>query len=218
MSWFGLTDGWYCIDVGAAKLLRYAGEATDPFDARMDYYVARLWEDLMELLPAALEPVPDDLKDLLTGEPAEGWLSLCDDTNGDALDAALWSDSRTLDLGYLTEAPRVRIWRTVGGDGDLTTVAWQSPGSFVGPEVGELTVTTQEFVAAVSSLHRELMDAMQRRIAALPTDLSNERLWDDHRNRAKRLGHAMSSRPSSNWLSVRRGARTLLAAKRDRHG
>ncbi|WP_436777348.1 DUF5984 family protein [Yinghuangia sp. YIM S09857] len=214
-GWFALTDGWYCIDVGAAELLRYADESPDPFDAHVDYYVARLWEDLVDLLPAVTEPVPGDLTAFLADEPAEGWLSACDDVDQDAINAALWSAGHTLDLGYLTDPPHIRVWRTQGADGDLTTITWTSPRNFAAPRFGRATVPTEDFVAAVSTLHHTLMDAVQKRIAALSTPPNDRQLWDDHRNRSSRLGHALVGHPSSDWPSIRRGARRLLATKRN---
>lgn len=68
LHWFGLTDGWYWIELNGHELLRYSDQTVRRWQADgyqdvpyVDYYVVRLWEDLLELLPAVLEPVPADL-------------------------------------------------------------------------------------------------------------------------------------------------------------
>lgn len=63
---FGLTDGWYWLDLDGTALFRcddaylaqhpmVPGTLDCPY---ADDYVARLWEDLLDLLPAILSPVP----------------------------------------------------------------------------------------------------------------------------------------------------------------
>ncbi len=70
LSWFGFTQGKYRLKVGNDLLLNYADEAMKAFKKKypalypgpwVDYYVVRLWEDLLELLPHILQRVPDAL-------------------------------------------------------------------------------------------------------------------------------------------------------------
>jgi hypothetical protein len=69
LHWFGLTDGWYWIELDGHELLRYSdttlrrwrGEGYDAARPYVDYQVVRLWEDVIQLAPAVLEPVPADL-------------------------------------------------------------------------------------------------------------------------------------------------------------
>ena len=68
LHWFGLTDGWYWIDIGHHELLRLhesVDRLDDPKLPYVDYYVVRLWEDLLDVLPVVLDPVPLDLFALL---------------------------------------------------------------------------------------------------------------------------------------------------------
>jgi hypothetical protein len=78
LHWFGLTDGWYWIELDGQELLCYSGdmlrrwrgeghEAARPY---IDYQVARLWEDLIQIAPAVLEPVPADLVRFVASHPA----------------------------------------------------------------------------------------------------------------------------------------------------
>lgn len=74
LHWFGLTDGWYWIELGDQELLRYSPDTlrrfrSDDLGPRhpyVDYYIARLWEDLIDLPPMVMQPVPDDLQRFVT--------------------------------------------------------------------------------------------------------------------------------------------------------
>ena len=67
LHWFGLTDGWYWIEVRGHELLRQ----TQTYDPRsyVDYYVERLCDDIAALTPDVLELVHDDLQALLESDP-----------------------------------------------------------------------------------------------------------------------------------------------------
>lgn len=125
LSWFGLTDGAYCIETQAGRLLDYRSE----HDAGLGvswcaYAVARFWEDLRELAPRALEPVPADIPPRLlawlqTGAPDEP-------PDDDALYASwlgaqAWWGERQLDFGYLRHAPILHFWRV----GDTMHLRWR---------------------------------------------------------------------------------------------
>ncbi|MGW6509744.1 DUF5984 family protein [Streptomyces niveus] len=62
-SWFSLTDGWYDIEADGRHLFRHPAGGTS-----VDYYVVRLWEDVLDALPQALEPVPADLVAFMAGD------------------------------------------------------------------------------------------------------------------------------------------------------
>lgn len=108
LHWFGLTDGWYWIELGEIRLLRFSADYEIPY---VDYYVVRLWEDLLGLLPAVLEEVPADLVGFLRSDHL-GWNEVESD---DAEAAIYWWSDRYLDLGYLREPPTLCCWRLVCG-------------------------------------------------------------------------------------------------------
>ena len=67
LHWFGLTDGWYWLHLGEVEHFRYTDaimavwrETTDDVAVLpyVDYQVVRLWEDIQEILPHILEPIP----------------------------------------------------------------------------------------------------------------------------------------------------------------
>lgn len=67
LHWFGLTDGWQCLDTTAGRLLEYAIPAHPSGKTWMEYQVARLFEDLLGAWPAIVEPVPDDVASRFLG-------------------------------------------------------------------------------------------------------------------------------------------------------
>jgi hypothetical protein len=98
IHWFGLTDGWYWLQMNendeffrySTDLLthwqeRYPAEPTSapwqksyptafPPLPYADYYVVRLWEDILELLPLILEPLPPKFAHMLeTEEQVSRW-------------------------------------------------------------------------------------------------------------------------------------------------
>lgn len=83
LHWFGLTDGWYWLQMDESnEFFRYSADfmahryPEEP--SRLpyaDYYVVRLWEDVVHnLLPAILDPLPPRFARLLeTDEQLSRW-------------------------------------------------------------------------------------------------------------------------------------------------
>lgn len=233
LHWFGLTDGWYWIELGEHELLRYAPEtlaehrdggaaARHPY---VDYYVARIWQDLIGLAPAVLEPVPDDLQDFVASDPRD-WRPVDDGELDDPdLDAAMaWHDGHEIYLGYLRDAPRIRFWRAGEGESDGVTVSWQHPDAgdsdirFTAPATGRVRVPADSFAAAVRRLDAELIAAMAQRIGelerAVPVDgvqVDLAQLRGEHDDRSTWLARLLDRRPGTDWDALRRGADRLLA-------
>ncbi|MFI6265835.1 DUF5984 family protein [Micromonospora sp. NPDC051006] len=178
LHWFGLTDGWYWIELNGHRLLRYSEQTVRRWRAdgwhgspHVDYYVVRLWEDLLQLLPAVLEPVPADLVPFIEAD-STGWLERGE--HEEDFTAEVWYGDHVLDLGYLRNGPVMRWWRTIINGFDAVTIDWWNRRcgqdidvTFAGPVRGRLVLTTEEFVDAVRDLDRDLMAAMQERITVL---------------------------------------------------
>ncbi|MEU8138472.1 DUF5984 family protein [Streptodolium elevatio] len=226
LSWFILTDGWYCVDAGGHELLRYARPmGSDPFDVHVDYHVVRLWEDVLDVLPAALEPVPSDLRGFVAAEAPGRWPTA--DVPADARDAVeaavSWHDAHTLDMGHLADPPELRFWRTADRDGDDTvTLSWQHPPDsdveFDASATGRVTVSSDAFIAAVTEFDRALLSEMDRRVTELescgpPPGVSLDliRLRAEQRDRAAWLRRAYERPSGTRWDDVRTGAQVLMA-------
>lgn len=235
LHWFGLTEGWYRIEVGGRELLRRSRvEYRHPY---VDYYLARLWEDVCVLTPDVLEPVPDDLQPFVSSDPRH-WV--CDplefmpegdkdgtgDVGSDApedpvVTAANWHGEHYLDFGYLRNAPDLRFWRTVCGDRDEVTVDWrhEDDGEIAftaGPAV-RFSVPTVSYLEAVHALDRDLMAAMRQRVEELErgggppgVNLDLALVRREHEDRTRWLARNLERSPDTNWDVVRQGARRLL--------
>lgn len=235
LHWFGLTDGWYAIDLGGHELLRYSeetvrrlrgggrGEGGGPAHPYVDYYVVRLWEDVLGTLPAALQPVPGDLAHFVATDPSDWrWQE-----TPEAEAAAQWHGDRTLNTGYLRVAPYIRWWRTLAGEtgaaGDVVQVSWtyqpdpEQEIEFAGPTAGRVAVPTGAFLAAVAEFDRALLAAMERRIGELEAagpppgvELDLEQLRREQRDRTGWLERARGHAYATDWAAVRAGAGALL--------
>jgi Family of unknown function (DUF5984) len=234
LHWFGLTEGWYWIDANGYELLRRSRvEHPLPY---IDYYLARLWEDVITLTPYAMESVPDDLRSFIASSPAAWARDPSDFVATSASDgvetvnagsrehpvlaAAIWHGEHQLDLGYLRNAPRLRFWRMAGGDSDEVIVDWQHEDDgeigFTGGQTFKFSVPTTEYLDAVRRLDRELLDAMTQRIEEVSrrgglsgVDLDLVELQREHEDRRTWLSHNLDRQMTTNWDAVREGARLL---------
>ncbi|MEV0297735.1 DUF5984 family protein [Nocardia sp. NPDC050710] len=238
LHWFGLTEGWYCLDVGGVDLLRYTEQTTarHPLEGERaappwaDYYVARLWEDMLQALPYILEPVPDDLVDIV----ATGWSIEWDDTidnaeflNNTLIDAALdVCDHRHVDTGYLRFGPGLRWWRTVESM-DTVSVDWRfavdpdGEVAFTAPLSGRASVSTDEFIAAVTDFDHQLFQAMQVRVDRIAATGAPARINLDVpgliREQAARrtwLSQSLAQQVNTDWDAVRAGVSILAPYSR----
>ncbi|MFC8078740.1 DUF5984 family protein [Streptomyces sp. NPDC057307] len=205
LSWFSLTDGWYDMVADGPHLLRY------PDGTCVDYYVVRLWEDLLDALPAALEPVPRDLLPFIAGGHST-WLAT---DSPDTEAAAGWYGQHSLDMGYLRSAPHIRWWRTVSqAGGDLMTVTWTHAQDV---DDGRVTLPTTHFVAAVTNLHHDLLAAMEARVTTLEATgpppgvaIDLPHLRHEQQDRATWLRRALERACETDWAAVRAGVRLLV--------
>lgn len=178
--------------------------------------MVRLWEDVLRTLPDVLESVPDDLREFIESD-ATSWTERAEDDED--LIAEMWYGDHSLDLGYLRNPPRIRWWRTIIDGVDIVTVDWRNrhldndaDTAFAGPGSGRLAITTEDFIDAVRDLDRNLMDAMDQRIAALRMhevppgiDLDIELLRKEHHAHTAWFAAAVGRR-TTDWDEVRSGA------------
>jgi hypothetical protein len=232
LHWFALTDGWYWIEVGGHELLRYSDRTLQKWaeeggvekaSSYVDYYVVRLWEDVLEMLPEIMEPVPEDLVGFVA-EDLLDWTSR--ENTPQAEEAGLWHASRSMHMGPLQNAPHLRWWRTIIDGDDVVTVSWKHRPDheieFAGPLTGLTTVPTSSFVAAVTDFDRTLLAAMDQRICLLEAagsppgvELDLRHLRHEHEERSARLQRALTRECSTDWDIIRAGARELSAVAAD---
>jgi hypothetical protein len=213
LHWFGLSDGWYDVAVGERRLFGVLGG--DP--RGVDYPVVRLWEDLIEVAPFALEALPDDIA--ARAARGDAWAAWCQEAwdAGDELDeltevALDWWAGRRLDSGHLRGAPRLDLWR----HGDRLHVRWRSPPPDPDDPVwcspsGDAIVSAHAFLEELIRFDRELMIAMQARVdevaagglrAEIAIDV--DELRREQADRASWLSRALTEKPRglASWDDV----------------
>ncbi|MBL9202667.1 MAG: hypothetical protein JNL39_19295 [Opitutaceae bacterium] len=195
LSWFGLTDGYYRVQVGGEHLFNYTDQISkhwatnDPTfsGAYVDYQVVRLWEDVCAILPDVMQPIPTDFLRLVSGRNptirqvvqtvGTWWQSLADDEmegeNEDTYYAAItWASSRNLDALYLRGGPRIWIF----SHDDTVTITWDNRGIEIdGIEVwsarcGSYSMSRSKFLEEIRSFDRRLLTQMQERVDQVCAD------------------------------------------------
>lgn len=206
--WFGLTDGRYDLVVEERSPFRIV----DGYAGGIAYFVARLWEDLVEVAPAAFESIPDELAErLVASERWSDWVERAYELEGDAdlVDTALsWWNDRQLYTGPLQDAPRLHLWRT----GNELSIRWRSHPDAPASR-GDAVTTVDAFSDELVGLDRALIAAMHRRIEDLSArGFDTTDLRRDHEGRATLLVRTLlKHRPSSRWDAVLGAISTLEA-------
>lgn len=218
LHWFALTDGWYWIQVGETELFRYNSTLVEKWTCEysnepwqealpyVDYYVVRLWEDVLDLAAYALEPVPPRLARTIT--PGGTWSAWVRDAQtaveeapterkawlllDDAID---WWGRRYLDTAYLLAGPDICFW----SDGTSIHIQWDNRDRVLEgmpaweAVLGEFMLPVQEFVDELRSFDARLLRRMRDRIALAQVELQqpdvliDPGLGRDHQSRARYL-------------------------------
>ncbi len=237
LGWFALSDGWYWIEAGSAELFRYSqplinqwrqthrGEQwlnTLPY---VDYQVVRLWEDMIGLLPAVLEPIPLDLGLILSA--AGTWATwhraaekvveraLPDDEGWGLLDAASdWWWSRYLDTAYLQAGPHIWFW----SDGSDIHLHWDNRECVLDglpaweATVGSYAIPVADFFEEVQDFDTRFLARMHDRITIAQAEWSrpdvslDSDLNQEQRVRTQWLSRNLQAdigRVSTDWNAVR---------------
>ncbi|MEV4631446.1 DUF5984 family protein [Micromonospora sp. NPDC049523] len=218
LHWFGLTSGWYWVEADRHQLLRYHEQAVRRWNLSRpypDYYVVRLWEDLLLLRWALTEPVPADVVPFVDGSFSKR--EFPDDDTSTDVDAAfeLQSDYQ-LDVGYLTDSPAIACWRHTHAGQDLVTISQRllpaDQVTFDGPELLEVSVPTAEFFAAVQDLDHQLIAAMDKRVTELErtgppagVELDLDLLRAEHVRRSHWLAERLAVPRQVDWDQIRSG-------------
>lgn len=177
LYWFGLTDGIYWISTPLGEVLQYTENALAKFDTDcryVDYQVSRIFEDIQQVLPYALEPVPADIAQIVTdpdwyaksvswfeGIPSDS-KELCDLW----FDAVEWWSERNLDTLYLTNGLFFQIWRVE----DRINIRWESRESgesiWLLPQ-GEFSLDVQTFTSSCYAFLSQVLEQMQTRVDSI---------------------------------------------------
>lgn len=224
LHWFGLTDGCYWIEAGENRLFEYSEDAQAAGAGRYsEYYVVRLYEDLIDMLPHILEPVPSSLIQYLSGDTAIQWRAnfdaWCDSSDGldeDRFyqlvdDATTWSGARHLGSAYLSPSVNISIW----SDAENVCLEWDNRDRLVDGKPawsalrGIYRIPRLEFIEEIRSFHNRLMEQMSERVeevrsGVLSSDISIDipALVREHDQRSRTLEDALHLQPQTVWGRV----------------
>ncbi|NDJ34746.1 MAG: hypothetical protein GYB64_08755 [Chloroflexi bacterium] len=240
LHWFGLTDGWYWLIVDGQETFRYTDkilrqwgiDKDDP--PYVDYYVVRLWEDVLEILPFVLNPIPPEVTAHLF--PPEEWLAWfarastwieANLDNDEAwslyIQATGWWSNRQLDTAYLEAAPDLTFWRT----GDEMHIHWDGAGRRMegtqvwACEYARETLPVDTFTDRVESFHRAFFTEMRSRVDSArkswkrpDIELDKTALYDEHKERSTWLSRRLADDPglfADDWDRVLEAIQVLDA-------
>lgn len=241
LSWFGFTEGFYRLQVGSEFLLNYSDELVNHWAKQfpniyggpyVDYYVVRLWEDILDMLPNVLEPLPSELFNFFEKDKnawfhwksnALNWVDNQPDEDK-ALEtfefAVLWQDVRCLDAAYLQNSPRIWIWSTE----ESVIISWDNTDiALEGIQVwsatqGHYCIKRDEFLNEVLAFHNKLMSEMAKRVDSVcdrwcktEIHVDTQHLRYEQQDRKMWLDHALKKSPSTHWEEMLAATKIMSA-------
>ncbi len=226
LHWFGLTDGRYWINAGDATLFEYSEQVRRAeSDRYCDYQVARIFENITEMLPTILDPIPPDLVKYVSGESGRAWMETQDswgernltaDAGDEAWDvwhrATLLLNGRSLDSTYLTPSASILMW----SDDTDVHIEWENADKVINGELawsavrGSVHLPRATFVEEVRAFHARLFEQMTSRIeqvasGALHPDIQIDLpgLIAENEQRRGWAAQALEKREQACWDEIR---------------
>ena len=227
--WFYLTCGYYRIAADHDLLLNYSNSLVDQWEQNpstpddyffrtlkvnyssyVDYYVARLWEDLIEMLYIISEPLPRALESTISNPvewaaKAQDWLDNQPEDNDEAWDiyyqGTCWLGNRRLYNGYLNSSSEIYIYLSENG---LINLVWDNRDREIdnlpawSAQYGKFSLPEKEFFEEIQSFNDSLIKKMGERIEWIRNnwkDLNKyadlEPLREEHKMRSDHLSEGL---------------------------
>ncbi len=239
LHWFGLTDGYFYMNVNGEKLFHLSDEIIKfwnketPGDEEItnfiDYQVVRSYEDLLEILPNVLESIPKDIHEIIKTKDRqfkyESILNKYRESLGDNEDpskeyysALEWFNERHLVSLHLKNGPEILFWSYQ----DETYIRWNNENDLEdGIPIwsacsGQVVYQKDTFKKEVLSFHERLMQEMENRIEKIINEnpiphikIDIDSLLSEHRKRKNSLNEALSIIPKTSWSMVRSSIETI---------
>jgi hypothetical protein len=244
LSWFGLTQGDYRIKVGSEYLFNYSEPYTKyliktfpeySFNTTLvDYYVVRLWEDILEILPSILEPVPKEIQHYLDSgyenylaleNKATGWQEsqmkkgMNETATWKIVELAnSWLNNRWLDSAYLSPSARIWIW----SDESDVIVSWDNREIKVetipvwSASYGNYRINKEDFINVVRKFNNYLFAEMYERVETVCQNWKDskikvdfENLKSEQKNRATWLENSLNKVHKTDWIGVTSAIKTV---------
>lgn len=234
LHWFGLTDGKYRIKAGSEYLLNYSDDFVNYLNENfpryssktklVEYQIVRLWEDIIEIIPSILEPVPKEIQHFLDSGYAN-YNALNNKVNSwqeskikkginqkdtwDVIESATnWLNDRWLDSAYLSPSARIWIW----SDENDVVISWDNREIKVenipawSATQGNYRINKEEFINEVRAFDNNLISQMSARVETVCQIWNNnevkidfENLKSEQKNRATWLECNLRNIRKSDW-------------------
>ena len=133
LHWFGLTDGFYSIDTGDQRLFEFSKKVIEEeklTEPCLEYQVVRLYEDLLDILPYALAPLPEEIVSLIKSyDKQQEWQSQVNEIynsteneniENTCVNAMQWLENYQLATDFLISKPQIWIF----SDKNTTYIRW----------------------------------------------------------------------------------------------
>lgn len=238
ISWFALTQGNYRLKVGNEYLLNYTDEFVNYLSEKypeythcqttfVDYYVVRLWEDILEILPAILESVPQQLQHFLNSgyenyqsldkSTSDWWKSdspkqISENKSWEIFHLATgWINNRWLDSAYLSPSTRIWIW----SDENDVIISWDNRQikvegiSIWSASQENYRINKREFINEIQNFDGQLFAEMNKRVEDVCRNWKNaeikinfEQLRSEQKNRATWLESKLKDFCKTDWNEV----------------
>lgn len=201
LHWFALTQGIYRLRVGDEYLLNYSDEFIEYLSKNhgpsiykgtyVDYYIVRLWEDLISILPNLLEPIPKDLQYFFESDYKtwKNWFGKVDiwrenqinkDISCDIAElSTYWLQNRYLNSFYLSPSANIWIW----SDENDVIICWDNQEIAVdGLQVwsatrGNYRLTREKFIAELQKFDQKLFAEMDKRVNKICKTWNNKKIF-----------------------------------------
>lgn len=194
VGWFVLSDGEYWLDLGELNFYEITdaalGEFGEPSGRFVDYYLARLVEDISALFEQISEPIPDDFYAIARNEntlfdfynKAREKIAelneeiISDDEFYRLIKVNDWISNRTLTALHLSSNPIICFFRNK----DKISLVWNAATKLEnGSDLwtarkGNIELGYQDFVAEVGDFKERLFSAMETQI-----QVANSMDWSD---------------------------------------
>jgi hypothetical protein len=220
VSWWALTDGWYWLNCAGEELFRHSPPILEYWQSKenapkdppyVDYPVAQLWLDMLEILPEVLMPIPKELLGKIEpGLEAFRWskktgeLVYTDEPNEKTEEefykAVLWFGRRQLGSSFLKASPKIWFWT----DGATMFIRWDNDGlNLDGYQPwasvrGTFTLPLEAFIEELHCFNNRLIKAMEERIQSIEHSwnrkeikIDRNALTCDHEANSRALAEAL---------------------------
>jgi len=237
LHWYGLTDGVYFMNVGKEQLFRYSNEAVEYWKKEyndssvfFEYQVARIYEDILSILPDILQPIPLHIYDYIsTVEKQNAWseqlAEIFDETDDGSIEDTYYLASEWLfyrRLQGMGGGPEIIIFRS----GDNIHIRWDNESIMIdgiqswAAKRGEYLLSVEDFMKEVKLFHLRFIADMAERVQTVSktnpfahVKLDIAALKKEQKDRTCSLKDSLSRSPNvESWANVINANKQLLGA------